>query len=315
MESVLYDFAGVTEAAALASYPWIGRGKKIKADDAATCAMRERLNRMSIKGSIVIGEGEMDEAPMLYIGEAVGQGGGPELDIAVDPLEGTNLTVTGSSHSIAVIAAAPKGMLLQAPDMYMDKIAVGPKAAGQIDIEAPLPVNMRAVAAATGKRVDELCVMIQNRERHKELVRTVLDQGARVRLFDDGDVSFSIAAALDLGLADLFVGIGGSPEGVISAVALRCLGGEMQARLLPANATEFERCVGMGLSHPGRPLGMEQLTGSGDCLFAATGITEGLFLRGVRESPGGRSTHTLLLHSKGRTKRFIETHHSSSLKN
>jgi fructose-1,6-bisphosphatase II len=309
MKSLTLEFASVTEAAALASWFWVGRGNKIQADQAATTAMRQRLNQMEIAGTIVIGEGEMDKAPMLHIGEKVGKGAGAEVDIAVDPLEGTNLIVNGQSDSIAVLAAAPKGTLLHAPDMYMAKMTVGPKAAGKIDIRAPLIDNLKIVADCNGKSLSDLTVMIQRRERHQDLIRTVRDAGGRVQLFDDGDVIYAIAPALDSTKADMFVGIGGAPEGVVSAVALKCLGGDMQAKLLPSGEEERERCSAMGLADPHAVLTIDRLVGSDECVFSATGITGGVLLRGVESRSDALVTHTLLLNGTERKARFLESHH------
>lgn len=267
MKELVMDFLSVTETAAIALIPWIGRGKKYEADNDATVAMREKLNRIEMDAVIVIGEGELDEAPMLFIGEKVGTGHGPELDIAVDPLEGTNLLVKGQGNSIAVIASAPKGSLLHAPDMYMEKLAVGPKAAGKIDIEAPLRENMKAVAEANGKSVSDLTVMVQERERHGRIIQEIQEAGARVQLFSDGDVSYTIATAIERMGIDMLVGIGGAPEAVVSAVALKCLGGEIQGRLLPGNQQEYDRCLQMGITDPAEPLRMEQFVRSNECIF------------------------------------------------
>ncbi|GIP33236.1 class II fructose-bisphosphatase [Paenibacillus sp. J2TS4] len=295
MKQLALDLLQVTEAAALAAVPWIGRGNKLGADDAATTAMRKLLNAMPIDGCVVIGEGEMDEAPMLYIGERVGMGQGPLLDIAVDPLEGTNLVAGGWDNSCAVIAVAPRGALLHAPDMYMEKIAVGRRAAGAIDLNASILDNMKRTADALNKRISELTVIIQHRDRHKSVIEDIQKTGARVRLFSEGDVTCAIAAALDKTGVDLFYGVGGAPEGVLSAVALKCMGGEMQARLLPADRREHERCVRMGLSDPGRVLRMEELVSSDDCIFAATGVTSGMLLEGVKLGRGiEATTHSLL---------------------
>lgn len=310
MKELLMEFVSLTEAAALASVPWIGRGKKYEADAAATASMRKELNQIQMDAAVVIGEGEMDEAPMLYIGEKVGTGSGPKLDIAVDPLEGTNLLANGQGNSIAVIAAAPKGCLLHAPDMYMEKIAVGPKAAGKIAIEAPLLENMKIVADANAKSISELTVMIQDRDRHRKIINEVHEAGARVLLFSDGDVTCTIAAALEGTGIDMLVGIGGAPEGVVSAVALRCLGGEMQARLLPSDEEEYNRCLQMGLPHPTDPLRMDQLVNSDECIFVATGITDGPLLRGVQsKGMNMKMTHSLLTYGNAGRVHFIESIH------
>jgi fructose-1,6-bisphosphatase II len=312
MKELVLEFVGVSEAAALASVPWIGRGQKYAADEDATVAMRNKLNQMEMDAVIVIGEGELDEAPMLYIGEKVGTGNGPKLDIAVDPLEGTNLLVKGQGNSIAVIAAAPRGCLLHAPDMYMEKLAVGPKAAGKIDIEAPLCENIKMVASANGKDISDVTVMVQERERHEKIIQEIQKAGARVQLFSDGDVTYTIATAFAHTGIDMLVGIGGAPEAVVAAAALKCLGGEIQGRLLPGDEREYNRCVQMGITNPTQPLRMEQFVSADECLFAATGITEGVLLRGVRMIGDGRAvTHSLVTYGDAKNIHFIESVHQS----
>ena len=310
MKELLFDFLQVAEAAALDSYPWIGRGNKHEADQAATSAMRQMLNKIEMDATVVIGEGEMDEAPMLHIGERLGTGRGPKLDIAVDPLEGTNLVAYGQENSTTVIAAAPRGTLLHAPDMYMYKMAVGPKAKGSIDIERSIAENMRNVADALGKDPSELTVFVQQRERHAHILEEIKGIGARAKLFTDGDVTCAIATAVESTGIDLFVGIGGAPEGVLSAVALKCLGGEMQAKLLPANSEERERCRAMGIENPDAPLSMDQLVATDDCIFIATGVTTGVMLNGVgRGRDGTQTTHSLVTYSLGRGMHFVTSHH------
>src|SRR4051794_2279209 len=305
------NFLAVAQKAAVASYPWIGKMNKIEADNAGTEAMRTQLNSMSIRGTIVIGEGEMDEAPMLYIGEKLGIGGGPEIDIAVDPVEGTTLMAKGQDNSIAVIAAAPKGSLLHAPDMYMQKIAVGPKAKGSIDIEASFTDNMKSVARAMEKSVDTLTVMVQDRPRHQGIIQQVIDLGAKVVLFSDGDVTAAIATAIETIAVDIFVGIGGAPEGVITAAGLKCLGGDFQAKLLPQNDEEYARCIAMGIENPNRVWTIDDLVKSDDCLFAASGITDGYLLKGVKESGNGLFiSHSFVTSAKSKSYQFIEAYHS-----
>ncbi|WP_019121207.1 class II fructose-bisphosphatase [Brevibacillus massiliensis] len=314
MKSLMMEFVAVTEAAALASFYWIGRGNKHEADHAATSAMRNKLNQIPFAGKIVIGEGELDQAPMLYIGEKVGTGSGIQCDIAVDPLEGTNLIAKGQSNSITVLAAAEAGALLHAPDMYMEKIVVGPKASGKIDIDAPLMENLQAVAKANGKALQDLTVMVQDRLRHQKIIDTIQQAGGRVHLFSDGDVTCAIAASLEGSGVDMLVGIGGAPEGVVSAVAVKCLGGEMQARLLPQNEQEYSRCMQMGLTKPEQTLTMNQLVGSDECVFAATGVTDSLLLRGVRQGNGDRKmTHSLMLYGKDKTIHYLDTVHENHL--
>lgn len=302
------ELVKVSEAAALASAEWIGRGNKHEADQAATEIMRELLNSISFKGTVVIGEGELDEAPMLYIGEQLGKGRGPEVDIAVDPLEGTNLVANDQDNAISVIAVAPKGSLLHAPDMYMEKLAVGPGAAGHIDIDAPLIDNLRRVAHALGKNIEELTVAVQHRDRHKEWIEQIRSVGAKARLFDEGDVACSIATGLVGRGIDMFYSIGGAPEGVVSAVALKCLGGEMQARLKPTSEAERERCRAMGFADPERTLAMSDLVRSDDCIFVASGITDSLILRGVRSCrEEGWKTQTMLAYGRDRQVLFMNS--------
>ncbi|MGZ4160126.1 MAG: class II fructose-bisphosphatase [Neobacillus sp.] len=292
-QGLVMDFLAVSQHAAIASYPWIGRGNKNEADGAGTAAMRNRMNLIDMKGIIVIGEGEMDEAPMLYINEELGTGKGPKVDIAVDPVEGTTLMSKGQENSLAVIAVANRGGLLHAPDMYMKKIAVGPKAKGCIDIELPLIENMKAVAKALGKEVKELTIMIQDRPRHEELINEVMEAGAKVKLFSDVDITGAIATAFDEIDVDILVGTGGAPEGVIAATALKCIGGDFQAKLIPQDEAEFNRCIEMGIAHPEKALTIDEIVKTDDCFFVATGITDGPLLKGVQEKRNG----TMLSHS------------------
>ncbi|MFE9080708.1 MULTISPECIES: class II fructose-bisphosphatase [Bacillus cereus group] len=304
------EIVRVTEAAALASAQWMGRGKKNEADDAATTAMRDMFDSVNMAGTVVIGEGELDEAPMLYIGEELGTGNGPEVDIAVDPLEGTNIVAKGLANAMAVIAIADKGNLLHAPDMYMEKIAVGPKAAGKISLDDPIEKTIEIVAEANNKKIRDLTVIIQERERHQDIIDRVRAKGARVKLFGDGDVGASIATALPGTGIDLFVGIGGAPEGVISAAALKCLEGEMQARLVPMNEEEEARCREMGLEDPRQLLMLEDLVSGDDAIFSATGVSAGELLDGVKFLGGDLAeTYSIVMRYKTRTVRFIKTHH------
>ena len=304
------EIVRVTEAAALASAQWMGRGKKNEADNAATTAMRKMFDSVNMQGTVVIGEGELDEAPMLYIGEKLGTGNGPEVDIAVDPLEGTIIVAKGHSNAMAVIAAADKGTLLHAPDMYMEKIAVGKNAAGLISLDDPIEKTIEIVAKANNKRIQDLNVIIQERERHAEIIERIRAKGARVSLFGDGDVSASIATAFPQTGIDLFVGIGGAPEGVISAAALKCLGGDMQARLIPQNEEEENRCRQMGLENPRQLLTLNDLVSGEDAIFAATGVSNGDLLDGVRFLGGDLvETDSIVMRSKTKTVRFIKAHH------
>lgn len=303
------EFARVTEAAAIAAARWMGRGNKEAADGAAVNAMRSMFDKIQIDGTVVIGEGEMDEAPMLYIGEKVGTGVPPKVDVAVDPLEGTNVVAKGRTGAISVLAVAESGCLLHAPDMYMNKIAVGPKAAGRVNLDAPVAENLRAVADALGKRVSDLTVVILDRPRHDQLIEDVRRAGARIKLITDGDVSPAVAVGFPETGIDLLMGIGGAPEGVLAAAALRCLGGEIQGRLWPTTEEEKKRALSMGIGDVNKLLMMDDLVKSEDVIFAATGITEGDLVKGVRFMGYGASTHTVVMRGKTGTIRFIEALH------
>ena len=300
----------LTEAASIASARVMGMGDEKLADQAAVDAMRRAFNEMNIRGTIVIGEGERDEAPMLYIGEKVGRGDAtdPEVDIALDPLEGTTITATGGPNALSVIAMADKGNLLNAPDTYMDKIAVGPSAKGAIDIEKSPSQNLRAIADKKGVYVDDLTVIILNRERHEKLIAEVRKTGARIKLIGDGDVSAAISTCFPETGVDVLMGIGGAPEGVIAAAALRCCGGDMQGRLKPRNEKEIERAKKMGIPDIHRVWQLEEMA-KGNVIFAATGVTTGDFLKGVRFFKGGAATHSVVMRSKSRTIRYLESRH------
>lgn len=302
------EFVRVTEAAAVACGRWMGKGDKIAADQAAVDAMRSAFDTVNIAGTIVIGEGEMDEAPMLYIGEHVGAGGF-DVDIAVDPLEGTNLVAKGMPGSIAVLAIAPKGGLLNAPDMYMEKIAVGPRAAGCIDITAPVKVNLKNVAKCMNRRIEELTVVILDRERHKGIIDEVRSAGARIKLISDGDISPAINAAVEGTAVHMLLGIGGAPEGVLAAAALKCLGGDMQARLYPENETEVIRAKAMGITDIHKVLTMDDLVAGDDIIFSATAVTQGDLLNEVKYFPGGARTHSIVMRYISGTVRFIDAVH------
>lgn len=305
------ELVRVTEAAALASARWMGRGKKNEADDAATNAMRAVFDSVDMKGTVVIGEGEMDEAPMLYIGEKLGTEKGPEVDVAVDPLEGTNIVAKGFNNAMSVIAIAERGNLLHAPDMYMDKIAVGPAAAGKISLDDPIERTIEIVARSLDKRISDLTVIALDRERHIPLIEAIRASGARVKLLSDGDVAAAIAVCFPETGIDLFVGTGGAPEGVIAAAAVKCLDGEMQGRLRPQNPSEVERCLKMGISDPHQLLLMEDLVGKEDAIFAATGVTNGELLKGVNFLGNDRAeTHSVVMRAKTKTVRFVQAIHS-----
>jgi fructose-1,6-bisphosphatase II len=288
----------------------MGRGDRHSADRAAVEAMREAFNDMAIDGVVVIGEGERDEAPMLYIGERVGRArvGDVELEIAVDPLEGTNLCATGAPDAISVIAMAEKGRMLRAPDTYMEKIAVGPRAKGAVDLALPPGENLRRAAEALGKRVEEMTVVVLDRPRHEGLVNQLRDEGARIKLIGDGDVAGAVATCFPETGVDLLMGVGGAPEGVIGAAAVRCVGGDFQGRLLLRNDEERRRAREMGLRDLERVFRAEDLAG-GDVMFAATGVTNGDFLKGVRFTGTGAHTHSVVMRSKTGTVRYIETVH------
>ncbi|MDR4889541.1 class II fructose-bisphosphatase [Fredinandcohnia sp. QZ13] len=312
MNQLIYDFLRVTESAAIASLPWIGSGNKVEADRAATNSMRSILNQVEMDGIVVIGEGEIDEAPMLYIGEKVGTGTGKQIDIAVDPIDGTTSTSKGQNDAIAVIAAAPKGALLHAPDMYMKKIATGPKAAGKINIDAPLVDNLYVVAKASGKEIHELTVIIQDRDRHQDMINTVRDLGAKTYLFEDGDVIPAISTCIESLQVDLFIGIGGAPEGVLAAVGIKGLGGEMQARLLPRSEEEHQRCRNMGIEDINQVLTHDQLVSAKDCVFVATGITSNMLLKGIKREPNKIITHSIMINGNDQKLRCTESVHPMS---
>jgi len=307
------ELVRVTEAAALACGRWVGKGDKNAADEAATNAMRRTLDSLGITGTVVIGEGEMDEAPMLYIGEKVGNSTGANVDIAVDPLEGTNLCAKGINGAIATIALSPQGGFLHAPDMYMEKIAVGPSARGAINIDASPLENLKRVAEAKSCYVEDLTVVILDRPRHDKVVNEIRKAGARIHLITDGDVAPAIAAAVEGSGVDMMLGIGGAPEGVLAAAALKCMGGDMQGRLMFMSQEERDRALGMGISDFGKVYSCEEMAG-GDVVFAATGVTNGELLKGVRYFSGGAETHSIVMRSKSRTVRFIEAQHQFDYK-
>lgn len=309
--SLTMELVRVTEAAALSSARWMGRGKKEEADDAATTAMRTVFDTIPMQGVVVIGEGEMDEAPMLYIGEELGTGVGPAVDVAVDPLEGTNIVAAGTWNALTVIAIADRGNLLHAPDMYMEKIAVGPEAKGLVSLDKSVTENLKAVAEAKNKSLDEVVVTLLERERHQKIIDEVRAAGARIKLIQDGDVAAAISTAFGHTGVDIMLGTGGAPEGVISAVALKCLGGDFQGRLAPQNDEEITRCHDMGIKDLSQILYMDDLVKGDDAIFAATGVTDGELLRGVQfKGKNIGTTHSLVMRAKSGTVRFIEGQHS-----
>ncbi len=303
----------VTEAAALASARLMGRGDEDGADRAAVEAMRRAFNDLAIDGEVVIGEGERDEAPMLFIGERVGrrEPGAIELEIAVDPLEGTALCASGAPNAISVVAMGEKGKLLRAPDTYMEKIAVGPGARGAVDLRLSPTENLRRIADATGKYVEDLTVVILERPRHERLVAEVRAAGARIKLIGDGDVAAAINTCFPETGVDVLMGVGGAPEGVVSAAALRCVGGDMQGRLVFRSEAEKARARAMGLVDLERVMTAEELAG-GNVMVSATGVTNGDFLRGVRFTAEGARSHSVVMRSKTGTIRYIETVHRFS---
>jgi len=306
------DLVRITEAAALACSRWMGRGDKNAADQAAVTAMRKSFDNVDIRGTVVIGEGERDEAPMLYIGEQVGSGWGPEVDIALDPLECTNSVAYGRPNAMAVIALAARGHFLHAPDTYMEKIAVGPKAAGAIDLSRTIEENLESVAAAKGYHLDDLTVVILDRPRHENLIQRVRKTGARIHLIPDGDVSAAIATALDSTGVDVLVGTGGAPEGVLAAAALRCLGGAIQGRLMFRSDEEKARARKMGISDYGRVYRETDLASGDSITFASTGVTDGDMLDGVRFTGNMAETHSMVMRVKTGTVRTIRTQYRNT---
>lgn len=315
------EFSRVTEAAALAGYKWLGRGDKNLADNAAVQAMRIMLNKVDIAGEIVIGEGEIDEAPMLYIGEQVGTGQGDAVDIAVDPIEGTRMTAMGQSNALAVLAVGDRGSFLNAPDMYMEKLVVGPAAKGHINLDQPLVENLRNIATALNKPLTELTVSILAKPRHDEIIRELHQLGVRVFAFPDGDVAATILTCMPESEVDVMYGIGGAPEGVISAAVIRALDGDMQGRLLarhhvkgdtPENRRlgedELSRCQQMGIE-AGKILLLSDMARNDNVIFSATGITQGDLLAGISRQGNMATTETLLIRGKSRTIRRIRSTH------
>ena len=300
----------VTEAAALSASRLMGRGDEKAADQAAVDAMRNALNSLTIDGRVVIGEGERDEAPMLYIGEKVGRGGGPKVDIALDPLEGTTITAKGMENALAVIAMAEHGGFLHAPDVYMDKIAVGGDLPPDlIDIDAPAAVNLKNVAKAKDVEVADLVACILDRPRHAELIAKVREAGARIKLISDGDISGVIATSKPSSGVDIYLGSGGAPEGVLAAAALRCIGGQMQGKLIFRNEDEKKRARNCGITDFGKVYGLTDMA-KGDVMFAATGVTDGSMVKGVRRHGKGAVTNSIVMRSSTGTVRLIEAQHN-----
>ncbi len=303
------EFVRVTEAAAIQAGRLLGRGDKNGADELAVDAMRAMLDTVDIRGTVVIGEGEMDEAPMLYIGEKIGDGQGEQVDIAVDPVEGTNLVAKGLPGAIAVMAVAPAGCLLHAPDMYMEKIITGPAGRGVVALDAPIEENLAALAEKLNKSVTDITVVLLDRDRHRAVIDRIRNVGARIRLISDGDVSPAVAACIPDSGIDMLLGSGGAPEGVLAAAAVKCLGGEMQARLLPEDEAQADRVRKMGLTNPGKVLNLDDLVRGDDVLYVSTAITDADLLNGVRYGPQFCSTHSVVMRSLTGTVRFVRANH------
>ncbi|AAO35594.1 fructose-1,6-bisphosphatase [Clostridium tetani] len=317
-QDIAMGLVRVTEAAALCSSKYMGRGDKIAADQAAVDGMEKAFSMLPIKGTVVIGEGEMDEAPMLYIGQKLGIGtdGMEEMDIAVDPLDGTVLIAKGLPNAVSVMAMGPKGSLLNAPDMYMKKIAVGASAKGVIDINKTNKENIINVAMALNKDVTELTIMVQERERHNDIIKDAREVGARVKLFSEGDVAAVLACGFESTGVDMMMGTGGAPEGVIAAAAIKCMGGDMQAKLVPQNEEEIRRCKSMGIENVEATLYINDLVKSDDIYFAATAVTDSDLLKGVVYSKNNwATTQSIVMRSKTGTIRFVDAQHHLSRSN
>ena len=306
------ELVRTTEAAARAAGHWVGRGAKESADGAAVDAMRLILGTVQMTGTVVIGEGEKDEAPMLFNGEVVGSGGSPEVDIAVDPIDGTTLTSKGRGGAVAVIAVSEKGTMFDpGPCFYMEKIAVGPEAKGVVDLNKSISENLHAVAKAKGIAVTEVTVTILDRPRHDDMIREIRETGSRIRLIGDGDVAGAIATAWEDSGVDILFGIGGTPEGVIAAAALKCMGGELIGRLWPRNDEERQAAVDAGYDLD-RVLGTDDLVAGDNCFFAATGITDGNLLKGVHYDRDGATTQSLVMRSRSGTVRLVDARHRTA---
>ncbi len=303
------DFVRVTEAAALAAARWVGKGDKHRADEAAVSLMRKTFNRLDIDGTIVIGEGERDEAPMLFIGEKIGTGKGMKMDVAVDPLECTNSVAYGRENAMSVMAASPEKTMLHAPDTYMDKIAVGPEAKGKVSLEADVEYNLTSLAKALDKHIKDITVMVLDRERHAQLIQDIRKCDARIILIPDGDVAGAIAPSISRSGVDILMGTGAAPEGVLAASALACLNGYMEARLNFRNDEERKRAEKMGVKKMDSVMKIRDMVDTDTAVFAATGVTDGPFLKGARFTKEGAVTNSLVMRSNTRTRRFLESHH------
>ena len=304
------EFVRVVERAAIAAARTMGQGDRKYADQVAVEAMRKEMETLDIEGVIVIGEGERDEAPMLFIGERVGKGGDP-VDIAVDPLEGTNLCATGAPNAIAVLAASEKGGLLNAPDIYMEKLVVGPSSRGKVDLDAPVEQNLKAIASALDREIHDLVVIVLDRPRHERLIADIRKAGARIKLIGDGDLSAGITAAVVGSGVHAVMGTGGAPEGVLTAAAMRCLNGEIQARLVPTKPADRDRLKKMGIDNLDRVYRTDELAPGKNVIFAACGVTDGSLLKGVRYFGDGIRTQTLVMMTIPHQVRFIDTIHAT----
>jgi fructose-1,6-bisphosphatase II len=309
------ELVRITEAAAIASAHWLGHGDNTRADAAAVEAMRRSMDEVNFNATIVIGEGERDEAPMLYIGEKVGRGEGPEVHIAVDPLEGTNLVAKGRPNAIAVMAVSEPGGLLHAPDTYMDKLVVGPPAKGKVDLDRPVKENLKIIAQSLGREVDDLTIVILDRPRHEKLIKDVRDAGARIHLIEDGDVIAALSVAVGGTGLHAVMGIGGAPEGVLAAAALKGIGAEILGRLKFRNDEERARAKKMGISDENKVYRTDELARGRDIRFVATGVTDGELMQGVRFFARGVRTHTVLIDGRMGKVRFINTQHFEDLAN
>ncbi|HYK98514.1 MAG TPA: class II fructose-bisphosphatase [Candidatus Acidoferrales bacterium] len=303
------ELVRITEAAAIASAHWIGHGDNRRADQAAVEAMRKAMDEVAFNGTVVIGEGERDEAPMLFIGEKVGRGEGPDVDIAVDPLEGTNLVAKGRANAIAVMAVSEPGGLLHAPDTYMEKLVVGPPAKGKVDLDRPVKENLRIIADSLGREISDLAVVILDRPRHEKLINDVRDAGARIHLIEDGDVIGALSVAVAGTNLHAVFGSGGAPEGVLAAAALKGIGGEILGRLKFRNDDERARARRMGVTDENKVYRTEELASGKDIRFVATGVTDGEVLQGVRIFARGVRTHSILIDGRMGKVRFINTQH------
>jgi fructose-1,6-bisphosphatase II len=303
------ELVRVTEAAALSSARWMGTGNELAADQAAVDAMRRALEAVSFSGRIVIGQGERDEAPTLYVGEQIGSGNGPEMEVVLDALEGTGSVASGRANALAVVALSGRGGFARLPNTYMEKIAVGPRAKGAVDLGLSPGQNLQSIADAMKCYVEDLTVVILDRPRHADLVRAVRETGARIKLIQDGDVSAAVATAFPETGVDVLMGVGGSPEAVLAAAALQCLGGDLQGRLRPQRDEEAERARKLGVRDLDQVFRIGDLASGDDLMFAATGVTDGDLLRGVRFFGGGARTHSIAMRRRSGTTRFLEATH------